>query len=130
MEEYEYVDKDEFLNLVSEFIKKEKITMKTSMMIYQDSKIKLFSRYNDTRYYDTVSFYRLDRKKFLYSANPCLRDYPNIVFSFGSRFNDYSSYDDVVKYSREIGFIVPHIKKMINDDNYRTEEKVMWALEN
>jgi hypothetical protein len=130
MEEYEYLEKNEFLDIISNFVNKEVGKITKAGVIYEDSKIKIFSRYNDILH-QTFVIYRVDRKKFLDSHNPDLRDYPNIVFSYGRNniYND-SMFNDIVRYSREVGYIVPHIINMLYDENYRVQEKVMWTLEN
>lgn len=129
MEEYEYLEVEDFLNLLNAFVKMEVGNVTISGLIYEDSKIKIFSRYVDFAS-NLSKVYRVDRKQFLESKNLDLRNYPNIALSYGSKLKDVSYVDQVVRYSREIGYIIPHIKNMLYDDSYRMQEKVMYILEN
>lgn len=128
MEEYEFITQDEFHKLIRKFYAKRTSMFKqyntTSSCIYEDSMIKVFSgqRYSSI---GTSFPYRVDRKKFTYSDDYMLRKYPNIVFSLGP----YPLYNEIVRYSKEAGYIVPHLKKLIYDYKYFQEEQVMFILE-
>jgi hypothetical protein len=127
MDEYEYIDENEFIDLIICLLYKEIGKRYLTGVIYEDSIIKIFARYSynaNFKVNEHPQMYRVDRKKFLNSSNPDLKDYKNIIFSFG-KDNNF-----VARYSREVGYIVPHIRKMINDEDYNIQEKFMYVLEN
>ena len=133
MEEYEYIPEHQFDELIIKFLK----TLKNNLSIpndnrniydYEDSMIKVRAQsvYIGLDAHPTPKrIYRVDRKRFLFSKDAMLKDYPNIVYALGG----YPNYDTLVRYSKEVGYIVPHLKRLVNDDNYFKQEQVMWLLE-
>lgn len=135
--EYEYISSDQFADLMGEFYRKLRSHFSPDRRLnsvdeYHDSMIYVRSRIRlDADYlYDTINakkwIYRVDRKRFHDSSDRMLKDYPNIVYSLGK----YPDYQTLVKYSREVGYIVPHIKRLINDDKYFKQEQAMYLLLN
>lgn len=132
MEEYEYISEFEFSLLINSFYNKNKklfIGKNTySNCLYEDSMIKIhITTLNALNVITNIKMpYRVDRKKFINSKDEMLRKYPNIVFSKGK----YPDYECIVRYSKEAGYITPHIKRLLNDKEYLKEEMVMFTLEN
>lgn len=133
-EEYEYMLEEEFVKLlnklsfkIGEYFKQDRFKY---VYEYEDSLIYIRTKPAD---YEVISannwlgsVYRVDRKRFPDSSNELLREYPNIVYALGK----YPDYDTLVKYSKEVGYIIPHIKRLVNDDEYLKAEQVMFLLEN
>ena len=133
-EEYEYISEHQFDELITKFLK----TLKNNLSIpndnrniydYEDTMIKVRAQsvYLGLDAHPTPKrIYRVDRKRFLFSKDAMLKDYPNIVYALGV----YPNYDKLVRYSKEVGYIVPHLKRLVNDDKYFKQEQVLCALEN
>ncbi len=133
MEEYEYISESQFTDLTNKLLKtfKKHLSIKIDhrkIYDYEDTMIKVRaqSKYIGFDVYPTpTGIYRVDRKRFLFSKDAMLKDYPNIVYVLGI----HPDYNTVVKYSKEVGYIVPHIKRLVNDDKYFKQEQVMCLLE-
>ena len=131
-EEYEYISEHQFTELTNNLLKTLENylnNVNNTYYQYEDTMIKVMARrisYVGLNAHPTpTGIYRVDRKRFLSSKDAMLKDYPNIVYSLGK----YPDYDTLVRYSKEVGYIVPHIKRLINDDNYFKQEQVMCLLE-
>jgi hypothetical protein len=132
-EEYEYISEHQFNKLIIELLKS--LTKNLSIpnnnhniYDYEDTMIKVRAQsvYLGLDAHPTPKrIYRVDRKRFLFSKDAMLKDYPNIVYALGA----YPDYTTLVRYSKEVGYIVPHIKRLVNDDNYFKQEQVMCLLE-
>ncbi len=131
-EDYYYLSESEFTSLLEEF---NKIVFVNGSAVYEDTFIKVYRPLriitdykNEIQYDYSKSIYRVDRKRFEFSKNELLRKYPNIVYSAGK----YPNYDafDVIRYSKEVGYIIPHILQLVYDESYRKYEKAMYVISN
>lgn len=131
-EDYYYLSESEFISLLEEF---NKIVFVDDSALYEDTFIKVYRplsiniNYKNKIQHDYSKFiYRVDRKRFEFSEDELLRKYPNIVYSAGK----YPNYDvfDVVRYSKEVGYVIPHILQLVYDESYRKYEKAMYAISN
>lgn len=132
--EYEYISEEKFSELVqtlyrklakSSVLKRDKWSPYVTQ--YEDTMVKIFTKQNyDEQPLAAALPYRVDRKRFRDSKDELLNKYPNIVFSMGK----YPEDDLIVRYSEEVGYIIPHMKRLLEDDEYFKKEQFFFLLEN
>jgi len=122
-DEYKFISLQDFIKLAQQVVELYNKYTYTDSIVEISSKTEYISMVGSS--HTRLVPYLVKRKRFMNSENELLRKYPCIILA-ETRQNGISS----IHYSKEAGYIVPHMTKLVNDPQYRKIERTMYLLEN